>query len=62
MARRLAREEGLAGRIDFRTGDAHGLGLPRGGFDVVVMHTLVSHVADPATVLAEGHRLLRPGG
>jgi SAM-dependent methyltransferase len=33
-----------------------------GGFDVVVMHTLVSHVADSAAVLAEGRRLLRPGG
>lgn len=62
LARRLAAEEGLAGRIEFHTGDEHGLGLPQGGFDVVVMHTLVSHVADPATVLAEGHRLLRPGG
>ena len=62
MARRLAGEEGLAGRIEFRTGDAHGLGLPQGGFDVVVMHTLISHVADPPTVLAEGRRLLRPGG
>lgn len=62
MGRTLADEEGLGGRIDFRVGDAHGLGLPEGGFDVVVMHTLVSHVADPATVLAEGRRLLRPGG
>ena len=62
MAQRLASEEGLTGRIDFHTGDAHGLGLPQGGFDVVVMHTLISHVADPATVLAEGRRLLRPGG
>ncbi len=60
-ARRLAAAEGLGGSIDFRTGDAHGLGLPAGGFDVVVMHTLVSHVADPASVLAEGRRLLRPG-
>ncbi len=60
-ARRLAADEGLGGRIDFRVGDAHGLGLPEGGFDVVVMHTLISHVADPAAVLAEGRRLLRPG-
>ncbi len=60
--RRLAEEEGLGGRVDFQVGDAHGLGLPAGGFDVVVMHTLVSHVADPAAVLAEGRRLLRPGG
>jgi SAM-dependent methyltransferase len=61
-ARRLAAEERVGERIDFRTGDAHGLGLPEGGFDVVVMHTLVSHVADPAAVLAEGRRLLRAGG
>ncbi len=61
LGRKLAGEEGLSGRIDFRVGDAHGLGLPEGGFDVVVMHTLVSHVADPAAVLAEGRRLLRPG-
>ena len=62
LGRKLAGEEGLADRIKFRVGDAHGLGLPEGGFDVVVMHTLVSHVADPATVLAEGRRRLRPGG
>lgn len=59
---RLAAGEGLAQHIDFRVGDAHELGLPTGGFDVVVMHTLVSHVADAATVLAEARRLLRPGG
>ncbi len=47
LGRRLAAEEGLGGRIAFRVGDAHGLGLPEGGFDVAVMHTLVSHVADP---------------
>lgn len=61
MAQRLAGDEGVGARIDFRTGDAHGLGLPDGGFDVVLMHTLISHVADPAAVLAEARRLLRPG-
>jgi SAM-dependent methyltransferase len=60
-AKRLAEAQGLGGRIEFRVGDAHRLGLPEGAFDVVVMHTLVSHVADPAAVLAEGRRLLRPG-
>ncbi|MBV9757457.1 MAG: methyltransferase domain-containing protein [Alphaproteobacteria bacterium] len=62
MAQRLAADEGVGARIDFRTGDAHGLGLPDGGFDVVLMHTLISHVADPASVLAEAHRLLRGSG
>ena len=47
MAQRLAQEAGLGGRIDFRVGDAHDLELPEGGFDVVVMHTLVSHVDQP---------------
>jgi SAM-dependent methyltransferase len=61
MGRRLAREEGLDRRIDFHVGDAHSIGLPEGGFDIVIMHTLISHVADPAEVLAEGRRLLRPG-
>ena len=60
-AQRLAQEGGLGGRIDFKVGDAHHLDLPEDGFDVVVMHTLVSHVANPAEVLAEGRRLLRPG-
>lgn len=60
-ARRIAAEAGLGGRIDFRLGDAHRLDLPEGGFDVVVMHNLISHVAHPAGVLAEGRRLLRPG-
>lgn len=56
---RFATEEGSGGRIDFRTGDAHG--LPEGGLDVAVMHTLASPVADPAAVLAEGRRLPKPG-
>jgi SAM-dependent methyltransferase len=60
--KRFAGAEGLGGRIDFLTGDAHGLGLPEGSFDVVLMHTLISHVADPASVLAEARRLLQPGG
>lgn len=60
-ARRRAAAESLAQRIDFRVGDAHGLGLPAGNFDVVIMHTLVSHVAQPEEVLAEGRRLLKPG-
>ncbi|MGK9236488.1 methyltransferase domain-containing protein [Inquilinus limosus] len=61
--RHAAEAEGLGGRIDFRVGDAHGLlDFADGAFDVVVMHTLISHVAEPATVLAEARRLLRPGG
>jgi ubiquinone/menaquinone biosynthesis C-methylase UbiE len=60
--KRLASEEGLAGKIDFLTGDAHSINELQGQFDVVIMHTLVSHVVDPATVLQEARRLLLPEG
>ena len=33
-----------------------------GSFDVVVAHTVLTHVGDPAAVLAELFRVLRPGG
>jgi ubiquinone/menaquinone biosynthesis C-methylase UbiE len=61
-ARRLAAEEGMGGRIEFRVGDAHALDLADASFDVVVAYTLVSHVTDPATVLREVARVVRPGG
>lgn len=31
-------------------------------FDVVIAHTLLSHVDDPLVMLQEARRLLRPGG
>jgi ubiquinone/menaquinone biosynthesis C-methylase UbiE len=60
--KRLALAEGLANKIDFLTGDAHSILEPQGQFDVLIMHTLVSHVVDPATVLQEARRLLHPEG
>ncbi|MFI6477416.1 methyltransferase domain-containing protein [Nonomuraea sp. NPDC050663] len=59
-ARRFATAEGL--KVDFRRGDAHTLDFPSASFDVVVAHTLISHVADPAQVLREARRVVRPGG
>ncbi len=59
---RLAEEEGVADRVLLRVGDAAATGLPGGTMDVVVMHTLVSHVIDPAAVLREAARLLGPRG
>ena len=33
-----------------------------GEFDIVVLHTLISHVDDPLQVLREARRVVRPGG
>lgn len=58
----LAEEEGIGDRVLLRVGDAAATGLPAGSMDVVVMHTLVSHVIDPAAVLREAARLLGSRG
>ena len=61
-ARQETADEGLAENVDYLIGDAHDLAFADTEFDVVVLHTLISHVDDPATVLAEARRVLRPGG
>jgi SAM-dependent methyltransferase len=61
-AKGFAAQEGSAGRVDFRVGDAHRLEIPDGTFDIVIAHTLISHVEDPAVVLREMARIARPGG
>ena len=59
---RLAAEEGLRDRVEFRAGDSRRLDLGDGVFDAVVAHTLLSHVDDPPAVVSEAARLVRPGG
>ncbi len=61
-AQRLAADEGLSGRVEFRAGDTQSLDFPAGTFDAVVAHTLVSHVAEPLAVLKEAARVVKPGG
>ena len=61
-ASRFADAEGLGGKTRFETGDSSALGLPDGGFDAVVAHTLLSHVDDPHSVIGECARLVRAGG
>jgi ubiquinone/menaquinone biosynthesis C-methylase UbiE len=46
-AARLADEEGIADRVEFRSGDTRSLDCEDGAFDAVVAHTLVSHVDNP---------------
>lgn len=61
-ARRLAIEEGLGDRVEFHVGDAHALAYPDRSVDVVIAHTLISHVTDPLTVLKEAARVIRQPG
>jgi ubiquinone/menaquinone biosynthesis C-methylase UbiE len=60
-AKKLATEEGLNGRLQFRAGDTHSLNLEDQTFDAVVLHTLLSHVSDPLTVLSEAKRVAKSG-
>ncbi len=61
-ANRLASEEGLSDKIEFRVGDSHALEDADDSFDTVLAHTLVSHVTDPSTTLADATRVLAPDG
>ena len=62
-AKGFAEKEGLGERITFRVGDSHRLGAePAAVFDIIIAHTLISHVAEPATVIRAAAGTLAPGG
>ncbi|MGD8472700.1 MAG: class I SAM-dependent methyltransferase [Anaerolineae bacterium] len=48
--------------LDVFTGELAEAGYVDGQFDVVVMDDLIEHVADPAALVREGRRILKPGG
>ena len=62
VARQLTVQGGLAGNVTYSVADAHDLPYVDGEFDIVVMHTLISHVDEPIRVLREARRVVRPGG
>lgn len=61
-AQRLTAAEGLSDGVEYRVGDAHRLDVPADGFDIVLLHTLLSHVDDPLAILREAGRAVAPGG
>jgi SAM-dependent methyltransferase len=61
-ARRLTADEGLADNVTYQVGDAHHAPYGDAEFDIITLHTLISHVEDPLRVLGEARRLVRPGG
>ena len=60
-AKRLTDEAGIGG-IRYLQADAQGSEAHEEGYDMVLAHTVVSHVADPDAFLKEALRLTRPGG
>ena len=61
-ARRLTADEGLADNVTYDVGDAHHTPYDDDEFDIVTLHTVISHVDDPHQVLHEARRIVRPGG
>ncbi len=61
-ARDAAEGEGLGRRVRFRRADGRRLPWSNGWFDLVCSNSLMHHLADPAPVIDEMARVLRPGG
>ncbi|MBZ4412896.1 metalloregulator ArsR/SmtB family transcription factor [Myxococcus sp. MISCRS1] len=61
QARERAAGEGLT-NVSFLCEDLHRLSLKSGQLDLVVISQSLHHVEEPAAVLAEAARLLKPGG
>jgi demethylmenaquinone methyltransferase/2-methoxy-6-polyprenyl-1,4-benzoquinol methylase len=59
---RLARESGLAGRVELGQGEAERLGFADAEFDHLTFTYLLRYVDDPGATLAELARVVRPGG
>lgn len=62
LARYNVEAAGLTERITLAQVDAKGLGFENGMFDVVISNSIVHHIPEPRTCLAEMHRVTAPGG
>ncbi|HYD30685.1 MAG TPA: metalloregulator ArsR/SmtB family transcription factor [Azospirillaceae bacterium] len=61
VARARLEEVGLR-HCQVRQADMYQLPLPSASFDAVIIHQVLHYAEDPADVLAEAARVLRPGG
>ena len=61
-ARQFAVEDGVDKHVEFHVGDAQRLEYADDSFDVVIAHTLMSHLENPLAVIKEAARIVRPNG
>ncbi|KAF9363556.1 hypothetical protein BGX34_003847 [Mortierella sp. NVP85] len=57
----LAIQQGVT-NVEFQVGDIHALDFPDNTFDVVHVHQVLQHIADPVQALREMKRVAKPGG
>ena len=60
-AKGITAKSGLK-NIEYYQADGQGSDVHDGQYDLVLAHTVISHVANPAAFLREAIRLARPGG
>lgn len=60
LARTYLQQQGLTGQVQEMNGEA--MAFPEARFDVVYAHGVVQYTDDPQHLVAEIHRVLRPGG
>jgi ubiquinone/menaquinone biosynthesis C-methylase UbiE len=62
LARRNIERAGFPGQIEPVLRDCKALPERDGTFDLVMSNSIVHHIPEPAGVLAEGWRIIKPGG
>ncbi|MEO0476913.1 MAG: class I SAM-dependent methyltransferase [Planctomycetota bacterium] len=62
LAKRKIEIAGLGDRITLANMDVKALDLPDASFDAVFSNTILHHIPEPAAMLAEAARVLKPGG
>ena len=62
MLETAAARLGSFDNVELRKGDLETLPMEDGELDLAILGLVLHYVADPPTVLAEVHRVLRPGG
>ncbi|MFQ5748445.1 MAG: class I SAM-dependent methyltransferase [Planctomycetota bacterium] len=62
IAEARRKESPFSKRVEFRRADVKELPFEDGSFDAVFSNTLLHHIPEPAELLGEARRVLKPGG